>query len=459
MKTEGPMVGRKLLNMPPTYNNCDPCHQPVTTMEAVLSGSTVRNNSFIKFTRPRASSQLRSEGRGSSFTGTLPATPPEDDDRAPKDLFPGEEHLQKLEENDREWLRNRQEERRRQDVEDRQEYETRLATRRQQFEMTQSGDESPLITDDDRNQFHILIGVDKKKSDEHNGGLIRAVYNNSHHANKIYLLNVFQKQAINRADEANSYLEGVKLQLTQLRPEVSCEIAATQAKDKAGTILDYAEEKRVQLVILGMEDREKKAIFDKKTSPGVVDSLPGGKAVLLVPPPNWMNGVDQTSPINRVILVCHDDTETCTSTLVYLAHILKPQDRVMLFTAVTPPPRLVGVQQSNDCSSLQPNPNFAVNLQTKIETAQRSLQVARQKLLATMPELPNGNVDSAFRILDPEKNTQGPVVLEVADEVGASMIVLSTGGVEGWQKVLQGAVNNAVSDPNENIARCVLLVR
>ncbi|KAJ9446210.1 hypothetical protein DIPPA_20956 [Diplonema papillatum] len=373
-----------------------------------------------------------------------------------EELFPGEEKLQLLEQRDREWLEYRQEERQRQEAEDLQAYESRLTYRRKQYFLSQQPpkavNEAPLLTAEEKRDFNVMLCIDNKKSIESIAMLVRTVMENTSDGNVVHLLNVYLKNGSKRAEESRSHLEIVKQQLQEADHELKFELASSHAvKDKPTAIVEYTRSHNIDMAILGMR-QEDKGFFDRKVSPGVVDNFPDRKAVLLVPP---APKTPQKGEVERSILVCYDNTPHCYDALVFLCRVLKPRDRVIICNVVTPPPKLMVVSKTNDQASLQPNNDYAVILQTRLDAAQRFLNVAKRRVAATVRDVPVENINTSIRVLEPGKKSIGNVFLDASKELNCDMVVLSTRGIDGWDKIMDGTINQ----PNlETTARRSLLL-
>eukprot|EP01061_Rhynchopus_euleeides_P025169 TRINITY_DN4061_c2_g1_i1.p1 TRINITY_DN4061_c2_g1~~TRINITY_DN4061_c2_g1_i1.p1 ORF type:complete len:535 (+),score=194.35 TRINITY_DN4061_c2_g1_i1:40-1605(+) len=382
----------------------------------------------------------RSLGRGSLVPHT-----------SPEEMFPNDDALQELERKDREWLSYRNAERLRQEKEDLAAYESRLEARKKSHYVTtraqthskEHDSERPLITEEDRKNFRILVGIDKKKAKEHATGLVVTTYMCSHQSNKVYLYNCYKKKSAKRQPETEAHLKTIREQLLKLRGGMSIDVSCENTtKEKAVALVDKAHDACVDLIVLGMK-AEDKTFFVRKVSPGVIDSCPEGKAVLLVPPPD-------ANPRNpdrgRIILFCYDGTPHCERSLVYLAHLIKKEDKVVVCTVVTPAPKLVVVAQSDDRASLQPNVNYEAILSQRVQTAEKQVERVKNQLVDTLaPEYATAeNIDTELRIVDPGKATVADIIMEVAKHLNADLIVLGSRGIDCWQKVVQGAVTQSI---------------
>ena len=265
----------------------------------------------------------------------------------------------------------------------------------------------------------------------------------SHKDNKVHLYNCYKKHSTKRGQETKAHLEAIREQMLTLREgqdiSISCE---NTTKEKACALVEKAHELSVDLIVLGMK-AEEKTFFARKVSPGVVDSCPEGKAVLLVPPPSPnMPNLDK----NRVILFCYDGTPHCERSLVYLAHSIKKGDKVVVCTVVTPAPKLVVVAQSDDRASLQPNLNYESILSQRVQTAEKQVERVKNQLIETLsPDFAEAeDIDTELRIVDPGKATVSDIIMEVARHLNCDLIVLGSRGIDGWQKVVQGAVTQSI---------------
>ena len=384
---------------------------------------------------------------------------------SPEQLFPSDASVQDLEVKDRMWLEYRDSERRKQEKvcnanrrahththtqEDHESYETRLEARLKTHQLKirarEAQDlaaEEPLVTEDTRSNFRIIVGIDKKKAKEHATMLVAATASCAHPSNQIHLYNCYSKNAAKRGQETVAHLAAIKDQIVAVRQGISVSVASEHVtKDKAQAIIDHAVGKKADLIVLGMKVDDK-SFFARKVSPGVVEMCPEGKAVLLVPPPGVV-AADPEKP--RMILFCCDGTMTSERSLTYLAHVIKKRDKVVILTVVTPAPKLVVVQQSDDRASLQPNANYEAILSQRVQVAEKLVERVKTQLVAslapdfTSPEL----IDTELRIVYPGKSSIADIIFEVAKHLNADTIVLGSRCIDGWQKVVQGAVMQSV---------------
>ena len=426
----------------------------VTRMNRTLSGkdflaSSNFSSSFKRDGFPALTREGSSVGRGSICEVV----------QEPEELFPRDPALSELERKDREWLDYRRGERLKQEQEDLLAFTTRTLERKKAYFLAQHppeimNTEPPSLEDKiKQSEFRIMVCIDKKKAKEHAIGLMHSTYQNSHQENEIFLYNCFTKAGSKRQTETMNHLEQIKMQLLRHRPDMDVKVSCSHVKDKKLAITDFAVANKINLIVLGMKKIDK-SFFARKISPGILDTCPDNKAILLVPPPGTKKEMSNGElDKGRQILLCFDGSPHCESALLYLARLLKQNDTVVVINIVTPPPKLLVVQQADDHASLQPNQFYESILNTRLESAE--LLVNRVK--SQLQKITQASIDIDVRILEAGKRSVGDVLLEVATQISSDMIVLGSRGVDGWQKVVQGAVIKPILDTATR--RSILVVR
>eukprot|EP01064_Diplonema_japonicum_P032767 TRINITY_DN6247_c0_g4_i1.p1 TRINITY_DN6247_c0_g4~~TRINITY_DN6247_c0_g4_i1.p1 ORF type:complete len:451 (+),score=98.71 TRINITY_DN6247_c0_g4_i1:44-1396(+) len=379
---------------------------------------------------------------------------------SPSELFPDDGAMQELERKDREWLQYRRAQRVKEELEDLHAYQVRLDARKKTAYLAQHppvlSSTRPLISEQDRKSFRILVGIDKKKAKEHAAGLVYHTYQNSQNGNQIHLFNCYTKNSSKRQEETLAHLEAIKKQLQTYSDGTNVTTASSHVtKDKCAAIIDYSVKEKIDLIVLGMK-QEEKGFFARKVSPGVIDTLPDGKAILLVPPPDETTMNLAMKDVKRNIMFCYDGTPHCERALTYLAHVLRPQDEVTVCNVVTPPPKLVVVAQSDDHASLQPNSFYDAVLSQRVSSSEALLAKVKAELSNTI-EIPDANIKTELRVLEPGKHGISDIILEIAKKLNSSMIILGSRGIDGWQKVMQGAVTQPILETATR--RSIMIVR
>eukprot|EP01060_Flectonema_neradi_P000304 TRINITY_DN10200_c0_g5_i1.p1 TRINITY_DN10200_c0_g5~~TRINITY_DN10200_c0_g5_i1.p1 ORF type:complete len:507 (+),score=75.17 TRINITY_DN10200_c0_g5_i1:83-1522(+) len=423
-----------------------------SSFKRTMSGSNLkRRDSFNLANSFRGDGSFGPSGRSPSMIANEPE---------PEELFPKDPPMAELERRDREWLEYRRSERLKQEQEDLLAYTTRTTERKKMYYLAQNppeimnGGEPPSLEERvKQSEFRIMVCIDKKKAKEHAIGLIHSTYQNSHQDNKIYLYNCFTKKSSKRQTETIAHLEQIKKQLLRHRSGMDVTVSCSHVRDKQTAITDFSVSKSINLIILGMKKVDK-SFFARKISPGILESCPDNKAILLVPPPGTKKELSNTElDKGRQILLCFDGSPHCESALLYLARLLKCNDTVVIINIVTPPPKLLVVQQADDHASLQPNQHYESILSARLDSAEQLLNRVKIQL----QKISQASIDIDVRILEAGKRSVGDVLLEVATQLSSDMIVLGSRGVDGWQKVVQGAVMKPILETATR--RSVLVVR